>query len=271
MTVHCTISVEVNVDGYEAGVEGSEHKERESTSSTPAVPDPGVRGTRSWVSVSYPKTMSNHWPLRKPAIKPSQTAKDYFVSSNSNDLINLSSINKKWILKSGFDLSSCFLKRRNGLVNSCSDCAIILKPDEELSINGIILLDDDADSNAICFDRYEEACNEVKERYSKYEEDDIKSNVDEVYQFSKSMSKGNFNQAEDEVNASKLPSHIKAILYSFKQTYCKGYTIKTVNESTTVKDGIFPFLENYLPNSKRYTTFGTEQRNHVHHVNKNKL
>lgn len=164
MTVHCTISEEVNKDGYEAGVEevseGSEYEERESTPSTTSTDEDSK-------------------------IKPSKAAKDYLVSSNANDLINLSSINKKWILKSGFDLSSCFLKRRNDLVNSCSGCDVILKPDEELSINGIILLDDDAGFDTIRFDRYEEACNEVKERYSKYEEDDIKSNVDEVFQFSK--------------------------------------------------------------------------------------
>ncbi|KAI9276255.1 hypothetical protein BY458DRAFT_506118 [Sporodiniella umbellata] len=170
--------------------------------------------------------------------KSHKTAKDYLISTNASDVIDLDSINSKWILKSGYDLSISFLKRRNELVNNCTDCSTVLEPDEELSIN---------------------ACSEVKESFLKYKEKDVKSHVDGIFHFTKLITEGDFDEAEDELNVSNLPSHIKAILYRFKQTYCKGYSIKSLNESTTLKDGIFPFLENYFPNNKRYTTFGADK------------
>lgn len=117
--------------------------------------------------------------------KPHKTPKDYLISTNASDVIDLDNINNKWILKSGYDLSTSFLKRRNELANNCTDCSAVLEPDEELSINGIILLDDDVDSNMIRFDYYEEACSEVKESFLKYKEKDVKSHVDGIFHFTK--------------------------------------------------------------------------------------
>lgn len=157
--------------------------------------------------------------------KPHKTAKDYLISANAGDVIDLDNINNKWILKSGYDLSTSFLKRRNELVNNCTDCSAVLEPDEELSINGIILLDDDVDSNTIRFDYYEEACSEVKESYLKYKEKDDKSHVDGIFHFTKLITEGDFDEAKDKLNESKLPSHIKAILYAFKQTYTTPHDV----------------------------------------------
>ncbi|GAN02200.1 hypothetical protein MAM1_0018c01641 [Mucor ambiguus] len=185
--------------------------------------------------------------------------KDYLVSTNGDNAINLESLNHKWILKSGHDLSTSFLKRRNELVGNCADCSILLKPDEELAINGIFLLDGDVDSNIVLFNCYEEACNEIKERYLKYKDKDAESHSQDIFRFTQLIAQEDFAEAENQLNASNLPNHIKAILYTFKQTYCKGYTIENHNESTTVKDGILPFLENYFCNSKRYTTFGADK------------
>lgn len=117
--------------------------------------------------------------------KPHKTAKDYLISTNASDVIDLDNINNKWTLKSGYDLSTSFLKRRNELVNNCTGCSAELEPDEELSINGIFLLDDDVDANTIRFDYYEEACSEVKGIYLKYKEKDVKPHVDDIFHFTK--------------------------------------------------------------------------------------
>lgn len=50
------------------------------------------------------------------------------------------------------------------------------------------------------------------------------------------------------------------LFYIFrKDTYCKGYSLTAVNESTLMKDGIGPFLYQYFPNSSQYTSHGAEQ------------
>ncbi|KAK4518277.1 uncharacterized protein ATC70_001629 [Mucor velutinosus] len=192
-------------------------------------------------------------------IKPRVMFKDYLVSTNASDLVDLQTVQRKWILKSGYNLSAEFLKRRNELVEKCADCSISLKTDEELSINGIILLDDDIDSNMIPFVQYEEACSEMKANYQKYSAQSANIYSDEIFLFTKLMVQGDFDQAESILDALSLPNYIKTILYAMKQTYCKGYSIENVNENTAMKDGIFPFLENYFPNSKRYTTFGADK------------
>ncbi|KAI8977438.1 hypothetical protein BDF20DRAFT_567759 [Mycotypha africana] len=133
---------------------------------------------------STPSTESSQETIM---IKPQKTAKDYLVSTNANDVIDLANINNKWTLKGGYNLSTSFLKRRNELVNKCTDCSTLLEPDEELSVNGIMLLDDDVDSNMIRFDYYEEACAEVKETYLRYKTEEVKSHAEGMFQFTKAF------------------------------------------------------------------------------------
>lgn len=110
--------------------------------------------------------------------------RDYLVSSNSTDAIELESIDRKWILQSGYDLSTHFLRKRNQLVAQCAECTVELKMDEEMAINGIILLDDDRISNLTPFQQYEEACKEMKDHYSKDKIDDHNQNQD-IFNFAK--------------------------------------------------------------------------------------
>lgn len=44
-----------------------------------------------------------------------------------------------------------------------------------------------------------------------------------------------------------------------KDIYCKGYSLKTMNENTLIKDGIAFFLWNYFPNTNQYTSHGAEK------------
>ncbi|KAK4516068.1 uncharacterized protein ATC70_011029 [Mucor velutinosus] len=188
----------------------------------------------------------------------SNTKMDYLVSANASDTIDISALSKKWILKSGYDFSDAFLKKRNQLVDSSFNNGTILSEEEELAINGVVLLDDDLQSNMVDEDVYEEACQDMDERYRQYEEtEETYSHC--VMQFAKLMSKGRYCKAEEAINESSVPSHVKATLYSLKRTYGVGYNTETLNESTGVKDGILPFLDNLFPNCKKYTTYGADK------------
>lgn len=95
----------------------------------------------------------------------------------------MNNANEKWILKNGYDFSTAFLKRRNELVKNCTSCSTVLTTDEELAINGIVLLDDDLNSNVVGFDCYEAACEEVKESYMKYKPKDEQAYVVDTFRF----------------------------------------------------------------------------------------
>lgn len=53
------------------------------------------------------------------------------------------------ILPSGINFSAMFITRQNDLIQKCQDKQAELRVDEELSINGIIILNDDLASNIV--------------------------------------------------------------------------------------------------------------------------
>ncbi|CEP09718.1 hypothetical protein [Parasitella parasitica] len=85
------------------------------------------------------------------------------------------------------------LKTVDQLETCLNECAV-LKPDEKLSVN--------------------EACSEVRESKSKYKDKDFKSHVEDIFHFTKLITEGDFDEAEDKLNVLDLPSHIKTILYA---------------------------------------------------------
>ncbi|RCH84573.1 hypothetical protein CU097_009073 [Rhizopus azygosporus] len=78
----------------------------------------------------------------------------------------------------------------------------------------LVCMNNAVDSNTIRFDYYEEACSEVKGIYLKYKEKDVKPHVDDIFHFTKLITEEDFDEAEDKLNVSNLPSHIEAILYA---------------------------------------------------------
>ncbi|KAI8885686.1 hypothetical protein K501DRAFT_179295, partial [Backusella circina FSU 941] len=156
---------------------------------------------------------------------------------------------KKWVLPSGYNFSEAFIKRRNTLVDECGNCEKTLKADEELAINGIVLLDSGTTSTIINDDNYyNEVCDELREVYSKYKTELDTSIIHQTSSFFATF-----------INNSTLPSYMKPILYSLHRTYYNGYSPEDVNESSIVKDCILPFLDNYFPNNKKYKTFRADK------------
>ncbi|KAG2229639.1 hypothetical protein BDF21DRAFT_498372 [Thamnidium elegans] len=186
-------------------------------------------------------------------VKKIKSRKDYLVSNNVSNIIDLDDTDNMWILPSGINFSVSFISRRNDLIRQCEANQEELQVDEELSVNGIILLDADLISNIVKEDVYEEACNVVESFFNKFSNTNNEPYLDYIFNFCMYMTKGKFEDAENYINSSSLPYYIKSILFSLKFRYSKCYSTDLVNESTAVKDSIVPLLDSYFPNTKKIT------------------
>ena len=97
---------------------------------------------------------------------------DYLVSANASDAIHLNTITNRWILESGCGFSVRYLNKRNRLVESLFDNKAKLSLEEELAINGVVLLDDDLQSDMVDEDVYDKACQYMNDIYRQFEEEE---------------------------------------------------------------------------------------------------
>lgn len=110
---------------------------------------------------------------------------DFLVSVNEEDIIKLEESDSHWILPSKFDFSLEFINRRNVIIEECRGSDKNLQIDEELALNGIVLLDENITSNIVEEDNYYEACKETKNYYSKYLATDDEQFSSELMSFAK--------------------------------------------------------------------------------------
>ncbi|KAI8646281.1 hypothetical protein BD408DRAFT_428887 [Parasitella parasitica] len=110
----------------------------------------------------------------------------------------------------------------------------------------------------IRFDYYEEACSEVKESFLKYKEEDVKSYVDGISYFTKLITEGDFDEAEEKLKILNLPSHIRAILHALQTTFGAD---KEIRESKKRFIDIDPSLSGHA--RKRDFSVVTNQSKHL--------
>ncbi|KAI8051857.1 hypothetical protein BDF21DRAFT_404370 [Thamnidium elegans] len=112
----------------------------------------------------YSISPSSHSPSPSPSIISISTNNDtitdddnssddnydgHTVPNNISNIIDLEDTDNMWILPSGINFSVPFISRRNDLIQQCETNQEELQVDEELSVNGIILLDADLISNIV--------------------------------------------------------------------------------------------------------------------------
>jgi hypothetical protein len=160
----------VSEEIYEKQTQTSQEKSYESSDADISNFNDSEEGDSSYIEGS--STLSSDAnELQKTCTSKKRKTKfytDYLVSSNSDNNINLDNNIDEWVLSSGFNFSQAFIKRRNTLVEECQGCEKVLKADEELAINGIVLLDSNVVSSIINDDNYVEACNELQGKYLEY-------------------------------------------------------------------------------------------------------
>jgi membrane carboxypeptidase/penicillin-binding protein len=166
----------VSEDIYEKQIQTSQEKSYASSDADISNSSDNEENSSSYVegSSTLSSDASEFQKTRTLKKRKTKLYTDYLVSSNADNNVNLDNNIDEWVLSSGFNFSQAFIKRRNTLVEECDGCEKVLKDDEELAINGIVLLDSNVASSMINDDNYVEACNELQGKYLEY-----KSNYDD--------------------------------------------------------------------------------------------
>lgn len=131
---------------------------------------------------------------------------------NNSDTTSLDDTDRHWIIKNEIDISTCFIDKRNALIQQCTDASYKLDTEQELALSGILLLDPSI--NSVHFDSllYDELCSEYLKDLNI--NDISTSEIDEIsyLKFANLMKVGNDSETDRFLHSSKLPINKLSIL-----------------------------------------------------------
>ncbi|CEP15557.1 hypothetical protein [Parasitella parasitica] len=190
--------------------------------------------------------------------------KFYLVHDGDSYEYKLKDDASRWIVNS-YDVSDAFFKYREQSKTKAEDLHHLDKY-EELSLDGIILIDNDfAETDVVHYQHIEDILRDI-DSCEYFEQSTMTSTKKLVLStFAEDMAKRRINKDKiltdidsykrsNESGASTLCSALTNLL----DTYTASYTTDTANEATLVRDSIDNILKPYFPNSSLTKSIGAD-------------